>query len=318
MVQQIKNYWKHLRIKAGLRKEKEAGFEYERVLVRTKKNGLPVVRLLGSHSNFHCGCAAVMKSLRRAAEDRGWRLATFIEPYDAVVVNGEGSMHHSREHFHKKMGILQRAVEAGVPAYLINTVWQDNSSEYNAVLKQLAGIQVREKLSQRELLEKHGVDSNVCIDASFFYGPTVGPQDEFQRSGVAYTDFRCPDTDVFLRNDELLPHADYVSLKAQNWEETIRKLSEYEYVVTGQHHAVYAACKARTPFIASEGNSHKIKGLIESADAEIPTATSFREFKDLLENIEKYRSEYEKLFDWMARQSSDNLFPEAKKTMSSN
>ncbi|QUS55857.1 polysaccharide pyruvyl transferase family protein [Pseudovibrio brasiliensis] len=313
MVQEFKNYWKHLRIKAGLREEKEFGFEYERVLLRKDRKGAPVVRLLGNHSSLHCGCAAVVMALRETAKIKGWRLATFREPYDAVVVNGEGSMHHSSENFRKKMGVLQKAVEAGIPAYLVNSVWQDNCNEYDSVLRQLSGVQVREKLSERDLREKHGIEATVCIDAAFFWGPTVEKNDKLNRSGVAYTDFRCPETDIFVRNDDLFPHADYLSMRETRWEDMIQKMSGYEYIITGQHHAVYAACKARTPFIASEGNSHKIRGLIESANADIPTATSPKEFSLLLSQVENYRHEYEKLFDWMSDQSADRIFPNPPK-----
>lgn len=54
-----------------------------------------------------------------------------------------------------------------------------------------------------------------------------------------------------------------------SWRRAVASLN----LITGRQHAVYAACKARIPFAASEGNTHKIRGLIKTAGVEIPIAS---------------------------------------------
>ena len=271
------------------------------------------VRILGDHSKLHCGCKAAIDSLEIAAKNRGWEVVKSYRPYDVLIVNGEGSMHNSRKTFLKKMLVLQKAVKVGIPAYLLNTVWQNNSNEFDETLKKLTGITVREVKSQRELKEKHHIDAKVVIDASYF-APIDKKDEIIQFSGTPVkTDFYFPDTETWSQDKDIFKDIQYFSIEDVSWSTYVRSLQTCSYLITGRHHAVYAACKARLPFVVSDSNTHKITGLIASAGAKIPVAAHPNELPEIISRIDELAPEYEKLFNWMASQRPENIIPEIKR-----
>lgn len=265
----------------------------------------PRLRILGDHSKFHGGCKAVMRTLRRIALSKGWRVVGDRDDYDALLVNGEGSMHHGGKRFHKKMQSLESALECGKPAYLVNSVWQDNPSDYDRVLRQLSGVFVREVYSQTQLLEKHGVRATVLPDASYFDQPPRFLRTHQFGNRPAVTDFLVEPKringrrNVFKRLDNRFPEAACLPFTDWSWGKTVASLRTAKYLITGRHHAVYAACVARVPFIASEGNTHKIGGLVHSAGADIRVASSPQEIPEIIDYNLQRHAEYERIFDWI-------------------
>ncbi|MDH3868461.1 MAG: polysaccharide pyruvyl transferase family protein [Desulfuromonadales bacterium] len=268
------------------------------------------VRILGDHSKLHCGCKAVIDALEKTSRDRGWEVVGSYQPYDVLIVNGEGSMHNSRKTFLKKMSVLQKAVDSGIPAFLLNTVWQNNSHEYDQTLQKLAGITVREELSQRELLGKHKVTAELVIDASYF-APIDNTAEVINFHGSPIkTDFYYPDSQSWAQDLDLFETIPYISLDNISWSSLVLSLKTSAYLITGRHHAIYAACKAGVPFVCSTSNTHKITGLISSSGAKIPVAEHPSQIPALISRINTLGPEYEKLFDWMAAQDPDKLIPE--------
>src|SRR4051812_38998667 len=110
--------------------------------------------VIGNHASYHCGSRAVMDYLRGVlpgdivfdAPDAydAFRRRT---DYDVLVVNGEGSMHHGAPTFRLKMEVVSRAVSLGKKVHLVNTLWQENPSDFDALLRHLKEITVREVLS---------------------------------------------------------------------------------------------------------------------------------------------------------------------------
>ncbi|MDD7910888.1 hypothetical protein PUV47_13250 [Pseudovibrio exalbescens] len=301
------------RIKLGLRKDKERDWEYTNPpLVKYSGTGKPKLRILGSHDGYHCGCTAVIESLRKAAIQNGWQVAVYGEPFHALAVNGEGAMHDNGPNFHKKMRALKAAVEFGAPAFLVNTVWANNTSNYDGILRKLDRIITRDVLSQHELRASHDVLADFVIDASFFFGDTVHPKRNQNRHGVAVTDYYSKEMGKFVKFVNSFENYEYLDLAAGTWQETIDFLSSKRVLITGRHHAVYAACKARTPFVALEGNTHKIRGLIESSGLEIPVASSLSEAEELFPVIDKYERAFSDLFDWMAEQDGRRVIPSVR------
>lgn len=286
-------------------------YAYAHPLFRSRPGIPPKVRVLGDHSDYHCGSWAAIESIRQNCLRSGYRLAGRYEPFDILVVNGEGSMHGSRAGFRnvftKKMEVLQRAVESGIPAYLVNSVWQDNVHEYDGVLRQLSGIQVREAESHRALLEEHGVHSVVKIDASFFLDVPVPKLAHSER--VIVTDFFMVREGRFEAHRLDLPQADYVSMREVGWQALINRLAGSRLLVTGRHHAVYAACKARTPFVVLKGNNHKVTGLLASAGVTLPVARDLGEIPAVIREIDRYKPEFDRLFDWMQAQPDTPILP---------
>lgn len=266
-------------------------------------------RLEGNHSTRkHCGCTAVWNSLERLATQNGWRVVTG-DDFDALIVNGEGSMHHSSSTWHRKMQMLAKAVDAGKPAYLVNTVWQENGADYDRILRRLSGVWVREVESQRDLRERHGVDASVSPDISIFHRPRpwLGVRDF--RGAAVMTDFWCDEfrNFAFPRTDGLEGMKQITM--AGRWGAFVASLKTAAFLATGRHHAVYAAIVARTPFAAMEGNTHKIAGIMKTAGVNIPVARNLAELPDVIRSIDCNRGEYEKLFNWMAARSPEAALP---------
>jgi len=278
-------------------------------------SGLPRLCVGGDTSGFHAGCDAVMRTLRRLAAAKGWPVVPEGSDYDALLVNGEGNMHHGSGRFHRKMRLLRDAVAAGRPAFLVNSVWQDNPPDYDDLLPQLSGVFVREVFSRRELAERHGVSAVVVPDASFFDQlPRFSLRRHF-RGQPAVTDFYVRSEGgparrhIFERRDALFPDARSLPFLDWTWGRIVASLRTASYLITGRHHGVYAACVARIPFLASEGNTHKIRGLIASAGVDIPVADSPEDIPGLVATSLERREEYERLFNWIADQQIDRIIP---------
>lgn len=266
------------------------------------------VRILGDHSSYHCGGAAVMQALHNVALSKGWEVVSGRESYDVLVVNGEGTMHSGRNGFHLKMGVLAKAVEAGVPAFLVNSVWQNNPSDYDDVLRKLSGIIVRENASRDEMKERHGIEPKVAIDASFFAPVSPTPDLTGFEGKFAYTDLWLPGR-RWVTDASLAEGGAFLSLKDMNWSEAVNAIRSASHLVTGRHHAVYAACRARKLFASAEGNTHKISGLFKSAGVEMPVAHSVEQLRAISSRIHEYSENFDALFDWMEIQDPSNIFP---------
>ncbi len=292
----------------------DARYAYSRPRFRRTPAEPPKVRVLGDHSNYHCGSWAAIESIRQNCQRAGYRLAGRYEAFDILVVNGEGSMHGSRHGFRnvftKKMEVLKMAVEAGKPAYLVNTIWQDNVADYDDVLRRLSGIQVREAGSQRALREEHGIAASVKIDASNFL--TLDLPRVTRGEGVLVTDFFLVKEGRFERRNLDIAGAEHVSMADETWPSLLGKLAASRLLVTGRHHAVYAACRTRTPFVVLKGNNHKVTALLAMAGVRLPVADDLSEIPALMNGIEAYRGDFERLFDWMEAQPDTPILPPAR------
>lgn len=258
------------------------------------------IRLIGDHSAYHCGSAAAWQAISAACQ----RVGDIVEgdDFDILVVNGEGAMHHDSRTFRKKLAEIDAATASGKKAYLMNTVWQANPTEAAEVLRRCERITVREIMSQQELSEI-GIHSDVAVDQSFFSTiDTNAPTKDFG-GGPVLTDFFTNDFGTFVRvTTQWTWPLPYIQMHEWDWSSLVKSLPTSEVLVTGRHHAVYAACRARVPFLALKGNTHKIEGLISTAGVDIPV---FDTYKELLAayRAKAWRSiNYGALFDWMDAQ----------------
>jgi len=259
------------------------------------------IRLGGDHSAYHCGSAAAFRAIRAAAERAG-RVVGEGEDFDLFIMNGEGSMHHDSIGFAKKMTEIKEAIEQGKRVVLANTVWQDNPPEAAEILRRCERITVREVRSQAAL-RAIGVDSDVAIDQSFY-----DPVDEQEcvpelRGKVILTDFFSREFNSFVKvTAKWTQTHHYVQMHELSWSDMVKLLRSARVLLTGRHHAVYAACRARTPFLTMRGNTHKIEGLLESAGVNIPVFDSFEELHSAYKSKQYRQYDYGALFDWMERQ----------------
>jgi hypothetical protein len=260
---------------------------------------MPRIRLAGDHSSYHCGSAAVTSVI--AAELRRHGEIVTGEDFDVLVVNGEGSMHHGSGAFRNKMRMIAAATEAGRKACLVNSVWQGNPHDFDAALARCRQIVVREVLSQGAIAD-HGIAAQVVPDFSYFAPVPKGDAIDF-KGGIVVTDFLSREFAGFVRlRSRWAERYPFVDMRAMDWATLVRSLETARLLVTGRHHAVCAALKARTPFLALAGNTHKIEGIIANAGADIPVFRDFATLTAAIEEAEGWRARYDPLFDWYERQ----------------
>ncbi|MHC1999563.1 polysaccharide pyruvyl transferase family protein [Methylobacterium sp. CM6241] len=255
-------------------------------------------RLLGDHSAYHSGSEAAFLTLKRTVSVS--HEITEKDDYDILFVNGEGSMHHNCKDYVEKMTALKTALDDGRKAALVNTVWQENGSTFDATLRRLHEVVVREPKSQADLLGRHQVSSRVHLDLSYYAEiDEDAPVTDWSKQ-IVVSDFHHREQDFWYRITRgPLAQRTYFDMRDHSWSSLVRSLRTCRLVVTGRHHAVYAACVARRPFVAMTGNTHKIEGLIAASGFPIPVVTSIREASKTLHWALENRGMFTEFFHWM-------------------
>jgi hypothetical protein len=256
------------------------------------------VRFVGNHRRYHCGSAAVAEYILSTLAEHG--LTVSKRDYDILLVNGEGSMCLGCIPFHEKMQQIRTAMKEGKRVHLVNTVWQQNPYDYDDLLPKLGSVVTREVLSQRDLRAVHGIDSRVFVDFSLFapLRPTDNVPDHAGK--IVMTDFAKPRSREFIRYP--FEEFSFVDMRGVAWSNFVLGLKTASLLVTGRHHGVCAAIRARVPFVAMPGNSHKIEGLLASANIPIPLVRSHEDIPAAIDALPSREHLYRELFDWAEAQ----------------
>ncbi len=188
------------------------------------------VFLLNDTSNWHCGSAAATAVLCRLIEQAGGevvgRLATndkgplridVLCEADAVVVNGEGSLHHDNgwaTHLMFWMGI---AKGFGVPVAVVNALWCEMGEDARAVLQQCDLVTFRERYSR---------DHAQMPDAPIF--PDLALLADYPQT--------TPPAKPGHRTQTAVPRGDEAT-----WAQFIGELRNLAWLPTSQHHGILAA-----------------------------------------------------------------------------
>jgi len=115
-----------------------------------------------------------------------WRDHTaFIDRAWAVVVNGEGTLHHSAPAAQQLLALAPYCQSRSIPVFLVNSIWQDNSSMMAQQAKSFTAVFVRESTSQKQLADA-GVSSEVVPD--LVIGWKAAENQRVARNGVVMTD----------------------------------------------------------------------------------------------------------------------------------
>ena len=143
--------------------------------------------------------------------------------------------------------------------------------------------------SNNQLINK---DSEIHLDLSYF---VKVPFFETSQSDKLIGKF-------FGRTDSKQKNLDIFE---EDWDTIVNKLRKTNWFITGRHHELYAACKARCPFTVLKGNTWKNEGLLATAEVTIPsfpTLLNEESFDSAINECQGYLAEYEKLFNWMENQ----------------
>ncbi|MCP1336576.1 polysaccharide pyruvyl transferase family protein [Futiania mangrovi] len=123
----------------------------------------------------HFGSALVVRRLVELAGDQdaylqtgwGWERVEAEEfaadRWDAVIVNGEGSIHHDSATARRVARLAVRLAEAGLPAYLVNASEEANGAEVRAGLAAFRRCYVRDRASADSLADA-GIAAEVVPD----------------------------------------------------------------------------------------------------------------------------------------------------------
>lgn len=256
----------------------------------------------------HYGCEFVMQAIERELGRRNiqplflwpmgrdWRSGirdfSVFDGIDAIIVNGEGSIHHSatssRAHYLTETA-RYFSKNFGIPSFLINATLYEIGDDIVSNLTHFAGIWVREH-SSMALLEKRGIAASVAPDLTLMVDAPQVPERPFS---VLATDsvIRAVSTrlkelgreknwhysklthasrplsqDQFAVVEVMRRYAKWLAAivtqkNTRNRHEFLRYLASHNLVCTGRFHAVTLALATQTPYLAIESNTPKISSL---------------------------------------------------------
>jgi hypothetical protein len=208
------------------------------------------------------------KGTRALSVEAFWQsdLPEKLAGLDAVIVNGEGTIHHGAG-LHL-LAILAGAQEMGLPTFLVNAVFQECEQDLET-LKKLTDFTVRDAASS-DYLKKLGVPHRVVLDSILEAAFETTPAHDF-RDKVVITDWHCVrnhDVGAALQalQQELGSEAIYYPLESpereKDWRHAVADLAQARLVVTGRHHGVCLAGMAGVPFVALGSNTWKVEGML--------------------------------------------------------
>lgn len=157
--------------------------------------------LAGNH-----GSQLVIDQLIRLAREHGITIARrhamdasldelSTEGIDLVIVNGEGSLHHNKKAARAIAEVPVWAAARGLPAFLINSIYQENDA---AIFEGVCGyrqVYVRDVQSSGEL-ETLGRKPEAVVDLSLTWAPAIPLAAE--RSTIVVTDSTVKKTNAAL------------------------------------------------------------------------------------------------------------------------
>ena len=157
-----------------------------------------------------------------------WRSLEHIEHLGrarCVIVNGEGSMHSSRQSALRLASAAEYCRQRSIKCFLINSVYENNSQEIADLVRSYDLIFVRESRSQRALAAQ-GLSAQIVPDVSLSHSAGVS-QRAIQRHGILFSDSVDQETSrQLLELSKTVGNAKAVSLRVpqsgglatvQNW-----------------------------------------------------------------------------------------------------
>jgi len=261
----------------------------------------------------HYGCMLVMENLLRLLQENGaevvWTWPVSVDwrrhkrrirkmpDVDAIIINGEGTIHHNTDRRFSQALIDFVSFskhELKKPCYLINATLHANSKSAYEQLAHARAIYVRDRGSLKELNEFGKLNGSYVPDMTFASNSAhkknsfnIGQknktlivdsavkQDSLMLEALAMKhgyDFRSmvvarPSNARFLRSPrpwvknvvKWLKSDRHIATDAGSY---IEYLQQYSMVITGRYHTVTMCLKNRIPFISLESNTPKVRYLL--------------------------------------------------------
>lgn len=276
-----------------------------------------VVLFNDTRNNPHIGCQAVADAHERMLERAGvelvdryfnrelWEFASIrraedmkralaesrfrevLSDADAVVVNGEGTIHHGQGR--ELLATLAVAQEMGKRTLLLNAVMEE-VPDFHEVLRAVDDLTVRDARSAR-YLESLGIACRVLpdsvVEARFDDEPYADYSGKLLVTdwhihvdatvGAAIRRFESETAGTTARY-ALQGHE-----PALRWRHAVADVRTATAMVSARHHGAYLAALAGIPFVLLGSNTHKMEGFIEWTELPIPFCRTASEIQAGLE-----------------------------------
>ena len=258
----------------------------------------------------HYGCRLVMENTIRLLAELGvevvWTWPVSVDwrkhrrkllsmpSVDAIIINGEGTIHHNTERkFSQALIDFADFSETHLrkPCYLINATLHANSKDAYNELSRFRAIFVRDRASLKELDNSGNCSGYYVPDMTFASNPAH--RDSYSPSKpLIVIDSAVKKDSEKLRNFASENGGDFRSMvvarvsnarfirSPRPWIKNVIRflvsdrnisvdpnsyiadLRKYELVVTGRYHTVTMCIKNRIPFISLESNTPKVNSLL--------------------------------------------------------
>jgi hypothetical protein len=225
---------------------------------------------LDSHSHFALeNERESMNAILHSDEQRN-----VIESVDAVVVNGEGTIHDGAG-LHL-LAILGAAQSLGKATFLVNAVFE-NTPGFEAVLNALDDFTVRDARSSA-YLKSRNIRHRLVLDSILAAGFEGAPIRNLENR-IVVSDWHPSRTEdvgvacsyVFDRYPKKAVYYPFERVDAKDiWKQTIATIATSSVLVTGRHHGAYIGILAEVPFVLLPSNTSKIQGLVEALGISVP------------------------------------------------
>jgi hypothetical protein len=260
----------------------------------------------------HYGCLLVMENLLALLEKNNveivwtWDVSVDWRKHkrqilnqpkaDAIIVNGEGTIHHSKDRKFAK-ALAEFAPFSNevlkTPSYLINATLYKNDAEEYKKLKEYRAIYVRDKGSLAEL-KSFGLEGRYVPDLTFAANSQDYPE-LIATKGVVIVDSAIKQDNSVLKEfsqRNAFPFKSMIVARRRNAKfirsprpyiknilkylasdrkistkpsSYIQYLRNHLLIITGRYHTVSMCIKNRIPFIAIDSNTPKIRYLLTDA-----------------------------------------------------
>lgn len=264
----------------------------------------------------HFGCERVMRTIGQLLKNRGatitatalsgahWdqdaHFLNALRDCDAIVINGEGTLHHGQARAERLLRVVDHPLRAGKPVSIVNALYQANPPEWSRHLEKVQLIVARDGKSHDELARIYGGQLMKTLDLSLHEPAT--PTSTSQRHGIVFGDSVSPEvTHSLIHFSQSIEGASflpimrtiksrkaglplmlrtlrdaYIHLHALAFQAKYKNVrfakDEFEFLdvvanarlhVTGRFHGACLSLLAGTPFIAVTSNSWKVEALID-------------------------------------------------------
>jgi polysaccharide pyruvyl transferase WcaK-like protein len=186
---------------------------------------------------------------RKNVQDRCPELLKQTQKTDFIIINGEGTLHHSPVIGSELLSFGNK------PIILINAVWE-KMFLVSKFLDKFFYICVRESKSYEEIIKIVPSKKVQIVPDTIFY--TVG---EYAVQKIGFGD-----SVMGFVKEELSREINFFPLqkgeKVPDLQAYINWMKSLDLYVTGRFHGVCLAMMLQIPFLAIPSNSHKIEGLL--------------------------------------------------------